>query len=149
MYGNDNWFTVRSQRMNSDGSYRFVIPETAATHPVRKPADPSDLGDADVFPLERRRADRHCISGRVTAVRSERLDDGPHNHICSLQMLDISDSGLGAVVGEPVEPGSRIAVFFPPHGPEHGFDLLGTIVRCQRREQGWEVGIQFEQKAAA
>jgi hypothetical protein len=135
--------------MDSDGNFRFVIPENAATHPGPSAAGPSDPGEPDVFPLERRRADRHCISGRVTGVRNERLADGPHNRICSLQMLDISDTGLGAVVGEPVEPGARIAVFFPAHGPERGFDLVGTIVRCQRREQGWEVGIRFEQKAAA
>ena len=64
-------------------------------------------------------------------------------------VLNISDTGVGVMSQEPVEVDSRIAIFFPPHGPERGFDLFGRVVRCVHREAGHEVGIALEQRLAA
>ena len=105
--------------------------------------------EADAYRLERRTTLRHSISGRVTAVQTHDRTDGELSRICSLQLLNISDAGLGALSEDPVEPGSAIAVFFPPHGPEHGFDMVGKVVRCVSRESGHEIGIRLEARAAA
>ena len=105
--------------------------------------------DTDAYRLERRMTLRHSLAGRVTAVQTHDQTDGQLSRICSLQLLNISDSGLGALSEEPVEPGSSVAVFFPPHGPERGFDLVGQVVRCVARENGHEIGIRLETRAAA
>ncbi|MBI1336656.1 MAG: hypothetical protein GC164_06810 [Phycisphaera sp.] len=103
----------------------------------------------DAIPLERRIDYRHTISGRVTALQTTAGSEEHHNRICSLQLLNISDSGLGAVTQEPVELNTRIVVFFPPHGPERGFDKYGQVVRCVHRDGGHELGIRFESQLQA
>lgn len=105
--------------------------------------------EQDVLPFERRGETRRSLGGHVTAVRPGSMPDGTLQRIHSLQLLNMSDGGLGAIVQEPVDVGSRIAVFFPPHGPERGFDLYGRVVRCERKTQGFEVGVRFEHRAAA
>lgn len=108
------------------------------------PAEP-----ADTYFLERRTSDRHVIAGRVTAVRSEPGPDGHRNKISSLVLLNMSDGGVGALSQDHIAPDSRIAIFFPPHGADRGFDLFGKVVRCTPRETGHEIGICLEQRAAA
>lgn len=103
---------------------------------------------AEVLPFERRRDGRRPVDAQVTALRTADTR-GANNRICSLKMLNMSDSGLGAVVSEPLDIGSNLAVFFPPHGPERGFDLFGHVVRCQPHDTGHEIGIRFDIRAAA
>jgi len=93
---------------------------------------------------ERRRAPRRPVSGAITAVVCEGDDaTGPHR-ICSLEMTDISDTGLGAISRDILPTGATIALFMPPHGSEPGLDRRGTIVRCRQRSDGHEVGIDFD-----
>ena len=111
-----------------------------------------DLNDADAITHERREAARYVIGGRVTAVRKPPSSDEHRNCICSLELLNISDTGLGVVSLEPIELSSCITVIFPPHGPEHGIDLTGRVVRCMQRgdhDEGYEVGIQLIKRQAA
>ena len=109
----------------------------------------SEPTDSDVLPFERRQRRRHVISGHVTSLQQS-ADPALHsNRISSLQLLDISETGLGAIVPDPIEPGSPIVIFFPPHGPEGGFDRYGHVVRCSNTEQGHEIGIRFITKSAA
>ncbi len=103
----------------------------------------------DVYRMERRNAIRHSLSARVTAVRKEYDSDGPRNQIWSRQLVNISDTGLGALIQEPLEPGSHLAIYFPPHGPDRGFDLFGRVVRCIPRDTGHEIGVQFQTRMAA
>jgi hypothetical protein len=98
----------------------------------------------DIIPLERRRRRRNTIAGRVTALRATADMPETRTRICPLQLLNMSDTGLAAVSQEPVELNTSIAVFFPPHGPEQGFDVYGRVVRCTPRDYGHELGIQFE-----
>ena len=94
--------------------------------------------------MERRRSTRHTVTGRVTAVSSNEPDSDARGRICSLQLVDLSDHGIGAIAQEPVTVGTHICVFFPPHGPERGFDLYGTVVRCTPRDWGHEIGIDLD-----
>lgn len=110
---------------------------------------PGNPGDEDPFVLERRRASRHPVAGKVTAVCKEHTADGLHNRICALQMINMSDTGLGAIVQEEITLDTTVAVFFPAHGNEKGFDLVGKVVRCRRREDGHELGLRFDRMAAA
>ena len=103
----------------------------------------------DVLPMERRGAPRYITGGRITALRTEHGPDGPRNRICSLQLVNMSDTGLGAIASEPVPTNTGISVFFPPHGPERGFDMVGRVVRCITRDDVHEIGIQFDRRAMA
>ncbi len=100
----------------------------------------------DSFRFDRRRAIRHDVSARVTAVRRGRQAGAPAG-ICSLQLLDLSDTGAGAVAQENIEAGSMVTLLFPPHGPERGFDRVGQVVRCEHRDTGTHIGIRFEAQA--
>jgi len=103
----------------------------------------------EVLQFERRDANRHIIGGQATAVQSDG-DLPPHtNRICSLELLNISDTGLAALTPEPVPAGSPITIMFPSHGNEHGFDRHGHVVRCQRCDHGHEIGIHFDLQSAA
>ncbi len=104
----------------------------------------------DTYFLERRRSPRRRVAGMVTALLTERDGEGDQTgRICSLQLQDLSDTGLAAVSHERLPEGTTITVFFPPHGPERGFDLHGTIVRSEAREHGCAIGIDLRQRAAA
>ena len=100
----------------------------------------------DILPFERRQAPRRPVSGQVTTLWQ---DTGSLRKIASLDLQDISNSGLCALSGEPVEVNSRITVFFQPHGPEGGYDAAGRVVRCQAMAEGYEIGIRFDSQAAA
>ena len=119
--------------------------------PTLKLVDPDGEEFSDVLPMERRTDSRFVISGRVTAVRASRPQGERLNKICSLQLLNMSDTGVGAISQEPIEPGSSISIFFPPHGPEQGFDTCGEVVRCTARpgEQGYDIGVRMYARAAA
>lgn len=100
--------------------------------------------------LERRRAPRYSCGGMVTAVQVRDLGDQRAHRICSLQLENMSDSGLAASTDEPLEPGAKIVVFIPPHGPEHGIDRYGSVARCQPAEHGKHtVGVRFEDSPRA
>lgn len=101
----------------------------------------------DRLSFERRTDKRREVSGRVTAVTNSGM--GPKNRITPLQLLNMSDTGIGALAQDETAVGSMITVFFPPHGAEQGFDACGTVVRCRPFEHGFELGIRLNARAAA
>ena len=105
-----------------------------------------DTTAADTIPFDRRTILRRAISGRVTALQGD--FHGSHK-ICSLQMINLSEKGLGAMTEESIEIDCPITIFFPPHGPERGFDKEGRIVRCIEQNGRHEIGIEFSRRAAA
>jgi len=106
--------------------------------------------NVDSYYLERRTASRRSAIGQVTALSSVPEGKDSHKRICSLRLLDMSDSGLGAVSQSPLEKDAPITVFFPPHGNERGFDLTGYVVRCSPQQSGGHsVGIRLGRQVAA
>lgn len=106
---------------------------------VKPPNEP-----ADVLFMERRCSDRVPMIGEATAIIADHSNPKePTKKICTVQLANISDSGLGVIVSEPVETGKHIhmTVFIQPHGPESGRDLSGSVTRCNKHELGYEVGI--------
>jgi hypothetical protein len=91
------------------------------------------------------------MAGRVTSLQYD-SQAGPNQHrkIASLQMVNISDTGACVLAQEPVDLDTALTIFFPPHGPERGFDAIGHVVRClQRDDNHHELGIRFDFKPAA
>ena len=108
-----------------------------------------DQDERDTLPFERRRAKRHVVGGNVTAIRTDFAEEAHQHRITALQMINMSDTGLGAMCQDEVDLNTPIVVFFPPHGAERGFDAYGHVVRCEPREHGHELGIQFDVRPAA
>jgi len=104
----------------------------------------------DILPFERRLSERHHMQGQATAVRAGgQPGSGTLRKISSLDLVNISDTGLGAMCSEPVEVDIPITVFFQAHGPEGGHDAHGQVVRCERTPQGHDIGIRFDTRSAA
>ncbi len=99
--------------------------------------------------FERRREPRHRLYARVTAVAHNPESERDAGRICALELVDKSNSGLGAWSITPVATGAKVSVFFPAHGTEHGFDLIGRCVRCVPAQGGYSVGLKLEAKMAA
>jgi len=101
----------------------------------------------DSLYFERRRSPRRRARGKVTAVcRDSRAPDTPQR-LCTLELTDLSNSGVGAIAQEPLSVGTQITVFFPPHGSEPGFDLIGEVVRCRSIDDSHEIGIALSESA--
>lgn len=106
---------------------------------------------SDSLRFERRRADRHAVAGRVTSLQYFGKP-GPQQHrkIASLQLVNISDTGVCVLSQEPLEVDAAMTIFFPPHGPDRGFDAIGHVVRCVKRDDNHhELGIRFDYLPAA
>lgn len=104
---------------------------------------------SDTLYFERRRHPRRRARGQVTAVIREpdAHQDDPARML-TLDLIDISDSGIGAASTQPAAVGSRITVFFPPHGYEPGFDLVGEVVRCHSNDDRHVIGIALDESDA-
>lgn len=104
----------------------------------------------DALYFERRASTRRPIGGSVSAIVREPGHDETQDgagKMLALKLRDISDGGIGATAQQPVAVGSRITVFFPPHGAEPGFDLVGTIIRCRSVDNRHDLGVALEQES--
>lgn len=101
---------------------------------------------SDTLYFERRRHPRRPARGQVTAViRQPGAHEDDPAKMLTLDLIDLSDSGVGASATEPIPVGSRITVFFPPHGPEPGFDLAGEVVRCRSNDNQHIIGVALSE----
>lgn len=99
---------------------------------------------------DRRRSIRWPVTGHATAVVRVIEKDETHNRICPLQLVNISDTGAGVFCEETIPLGSQISVFVMPDGAEAGYDLAGTVVRCNARDDhGHTVGVRLASRLAA
>jgi len=103
----------------------------------------------DVAMEDRRVAPRNPVSGQATALQCSSPEHGNRKRIYSLNLLNISDRGLGAVVRDPMEVNSAISVIFSPHGPESGIHRHGRVVWCSATAGGHEIGVRFDSLPAA
>jgi hypothetical protein len=101
---------------------------------------------SDSLYFERRKHPRRRARGQVTAViREPGADRDDPAKMLTLDLVDISDSGVGMASTQPIAVGSRITVFFPPHGPEPGFDLIGEVVRCVSVDDHHTIGVALQE----
>ena len=108
---------------------------------------PADTEHDTLF-FERRRAVRRRASGRVTAVCRDAADPEGPQRLVTLQLHDLSETGVGATAQEPVSVGSSITLFFPPRDNKPGFDLTGQIVRCHSVDNRHRMGIALSAAGA-
>ena len=61
-----------------------------------------------------------------------------------LRIGDLSLGGLSAMTTAPLQQGARLAVRFPPQGQCGGCVANGIIVRCQRLDCEYQIGMEFD-----
>jgi len=117
---------------------------------MQLPSDPSTTATSPgMLTRDRRHSTRHRVTGRVTTVQVQPGEQTFENRISSIELRDMSDLGVGAQTDHRIEPGARLALFFPPHGNSPGFDLYGTVVRCTRQGATHDLGIELDHRLAA
>jgi hypothetical protein len=117
---------------NACGSEPRVTREDASAHAQLK------------LQHERRKVPRREVKGGAMAVFSSGRGAGT---LARVELLDASWTGLGVVSPMEVEPGTSVSVI-----PEHAMSprQIGIVVRCEKFEDGWRLGLQCRtQKAVA
>ncbi len=112
--------------------------------------DPSSRSPEAVARLERRYAHRQAVQGVVTVLRQSSRQEPYRFPVCTIQLRDLSDEGVGAHSETELTTDESVTVFIPPHGAEPGIDLMGHVVRCLPDENGgYDVGIMLHMRCAA
>jgi len=114
-----------------------------------KLADPITNENPDILPFEQRRSHRRPLQVQVTALRDAEPDSGVVRQIVSLELRDMSETGLGARCTHAMPTGASLTIFFQPHGTEGGAIVHGRIVRSRPTSAGHDIGIRLLSRAAA
>jgi hypothetical protein len=108
-------------------------------------------------------ADRRCHPRQELSLRlrGRRLDhdaESMRQPFLNLSLRDVSVGGLRATSQTPLKAGERVAVFFPPHGPNgqssgraRGWDAYGRVIRVEQgdHEPGCTVAVAFDTMSMA
>ncbi|MGC9453486.1 MAG: PilZ domain-containing protein [Phycisphaerae bacterium] len=97
------------------------------------------------IPLERRRHPRTKLEMRLRGIR---LDPDCGEVVEQLHMKDISKSGIGATSPRAFYPGQRIVLGIPVQSAGGKRNLYATVVRCRQTDDGYRVGMEFDNAAA-
>jgi hypothetical protein len=96
------------------------------------------------IPFERRSDNRAVAGGSMQGVLASGVDMPV---LMRLNLIDASNTGLGALVPSPVSVGSRISLRVDPI---HGVWKTATVVRCVPTNDGaYRVGLAYAHKRAA
>ena len=94
-----------------------------------------------ISPVERRRHPRTPLKMRLSGIR---LDPDGGEVVDSLQMLDISRSGLGAICDRSFYPGQRMVLCLPLSPDRGRRNVYARVVRCRKAEEGFQIGVEFD-----
>lgn len=92
---------------------------------------------------ERRRYPRTQVRMTLSSIRLD--PDG--EVIDTLETVDISRRGMGAISSIPYYPGQRVLVCIPLSTEGGQRNIYATVVRCRQVEEGYHVGIEFDSAA--
>jgi hypothetical protein len=104
--------------------------------------DEADAAERRVFP-------RKEIKALVEGVRCDHSVPALQQPQLTLALRDLSLGGLSAISDTPVNPGERLAVYFPPQGTRGGWDASGRVIRCAPSGMGYRVAMEFDALPAA
>lgn len=96
---------------------------------------------------ERRQFRRFPMALDVQAHRDD-LGDGEASKdrpeaALSLKVRNFSLGGMRGVSVMPFRRDERVTVKMPPFGTRPRIAVTGRVVRCDRADDGWDVGIEF------
>jgi len=90
---------------------------------------------------ERRQFPRTRLQIKIQCVR---FDPDGSDVVGSLETMNISRSGLGAMSERPFYPGQRILVCMPLTSVAGQRNIYATVVRCRPEEEGFNIGMEFD-----
>lgn len=100
------------------------------------------MGSDMSFLPERRRHGRTRLRMRLRGIR---LDPDGGDVVDTLEMTDISRSGLGAQGRRGFYPGQRMVLCLPLSRQGGRRNIYATIVRCRHQDDGgYQVGLEFD-----
>jgi hypothetical protein len=68
--------------------------------------------------------------------------------VVSLYVKDISKGGICGVLSEELARDEELMLFIPPQGGRGGRDVRGRVVRCERIESQYRIGVAFNDPLA-
>ena len=95
----------------------------------------------DTFARERRHYPRTHLQMKIQCVR---LDPDGGDVVDTLETVDISRRGIGAISDRAFYPGQRLLLCMPLTSMSGRRNIYATVVRCRREEEGHSVGIEFD-----
>ena len=95
--------------------------------------------------IERRRHTRTQLQMTLKAIR---LDPDGGDPVDTLHMTDISRGGMGCYADRAFYPGQRIVLCLPLSGRQGRRNVYATVVRCRQGEEGYRVGLEFDNASA-
>ena len=98
------------------------------------------------YPPERRRHPRTQLRMTLHGIR---LDPGCGDVQETLEMVDISRSGMGVISDHWLYKGQKIALSVPVYGQKGRKNIFASVVRCQKTQEGYRVGLEFDPSAIA
>ena len=98
---------------------------------------------------ERRMFPRKEIHAHVEGRRIDHTIEARQNPQLSLSLRDLSLGGLSAISNIALGAGERLTVYFPPQGPNRGWDACGRVIRCQPSAMGYRIAVEFDAMPAA
>jgi hypothetical protein len=103
----------------------------------------------DPIGYERRIFERKDVQMRVEARRLDHSLQALRRQQVSFSLRDLSLGGCSATTDIPMEYGEKVTLFFPPTGPNRGWDAYGRVVRCDPSSLGYRVAVEFDPLPAA
>jgi len=87
---------------------------------------------------------RHPRTRLQMVLHGIRLDPDGGDVQDTLQMVDISRGGMGAVTDRWLYPGQRIVLRLPLAPDGRRKNMYASVVRCQKVQEGYRVGLEFD-----
>ncbi len=96
---------------------------------------------------ERRRFGRFATRLPISTRRDDLVKRGQASGRarCRLHLQDFSLGGLRAESPIPLKVNERLTLRLPPSGTHPALQLTGRVVHCHRRNERYQVGIEFHQ----
>lgn len=91
--------------------------------------------------MERRRHARTQLQMKIQCIR---LDPDGGDVVDTLDITDISRSGVGAMCDRSFYPGQRILLCMPFTSMHGRRNIYATVIRCRQQEEGYHVGLSFD-----
>ena len=111
---------------------------------LKMPRRISENENFKIDPRERRMFVRKEVMTHVEGRRIDHTIAARQQPQLALSLRDLSFGGLAALSDQPLEPGERVAVFFPPQGAKRGWDACGRVIRCDRAHLGYRIAVEFD-----
>ena len=93
---------------------------------------------------DRRIHPRRNLSLRIRGRRLDHSVDARREPFLNFLTRDVSLGGISAASQTRLNPGERVAIFFPPEGRSRGWDAYGRILRVEPDKQGCRVALSFD-----